>query len=70
MANFNSKLDYKTLSLIEEQLKQEKLLYKKYLNYAEMCYDSELKNLCYNASKRHKKNYKKVLNYLVNSDNQ
>lgn len=65
MANLNSKLDYKTLSLIEEQLKQEKLLYKKYLNYAEMCYDSELKNLCYKASKRHKKNYKKVLSYLV-----
>ncbi|WP_120170705.1 hypothetical protein [Thermohalobacter berrensis] len=57
-------LDYKTLLIIQEQLNHEILLYKKYLNYSHMCYDAELKNICYNSSQKHKKNFEKILSYL------
>lgn len=57
-------LDVKALGFIEEQLEQELLLYKKYLYYSEMFFDSELKNICYNSSKKHKENFNKLLTYL------
>jgi hypothetical protein len=59
-------LDIEMLSLIKKQLNFENLLHKKYLTYAEMCYDSELKNICYEAGKRHLENYKRLLSYLEN----
>lgn len=57
-------LNQKTLSLLEELMSQEMLLHKKYLNYANMLYDKELKNICYKTSQKHKENYKKILSYL------
>ena len=57
-------LDYKTLSLIEEQLNNELLLYKKYFKYSNMFFDSELKEICLKASSKHKDNYKMILSYL------
>lgn len=57
-------LHYKALLIIEEQLNQEILLYKKYLHYANMCFDSELKNICYKGSEKHKQNYNRLLSYL------
>ena len=57
-------IDCRTLYIIEEQLNQEILLYKKYLNYGEKIFDSELKNICYNASQKHKENYQAILSYL------
>jgi len=60
-------LDYKMLSLIEEQLNQELLLYKKYLAFGSMFIDSELKGVCHQASKKHKENYQSILSYLESS---
>ncbi len=65
MCNDNLKdMDYKTISLIEQQLNEETLLAKKYLNYSNLCFDSELKNICFNASQQHKKNCKAIVLYL------
>ncbi|MGF7059544.1 hypothetical protein [Brassicibacter mesophilus] len=57
-------IDCKTLHMLEDHLNQEFLLYKKCLNYGEKIYDSELKNICYNASQKHKENYQSILSYL------
>lgn len=59
-------MDRKNLSAIGNHLDKEVLLYKKYLSYGNMCYDSELKNICYKASQRHKENYENMLSYLKN----
>lgn len=69
MHNLNTEkdMDYKILSLIEEQLNNELLLHKKYLKYSNMCFDSELKELCLTASCKHKDNYKRILSYLESS---
>ncbi len=60
----NKNLDLEMLATMENQLDKEILLYKKYLAYGKMCYDAELKNLCYEASKKHKSNYEKILSFL------
>ncbi|WP_425446334.1 hypothetical protein [Dethiothermospora halolimnae] len=67
MANISSKreLDTKLLSLLEEQLNEEALLYKKYLNLAGSFLDCELKNICHEASKKHRDNYHLLLSYLI-----
>lgn len=62
--NEKGNIDSKVLSIMEEQLNQEAILYKKYLNSANSLYDSELKNICQKASDNHKKNYLRLLSYL------
>lgn len=57
-------LDTKILSLMEGQLNQEVILYKKYLNAAEKAYNAELKSIFYESSKKHKCNYQNLLSYL------
>ena len=49
---------------MEEQLNQEAILYKKYLNSANQIIDSEFKKNFYEASEKHKENYLKILSYL------
>ncbi len=49
---------------LKKHLERELLLSKKYILYSNMCYDSELKNLCFNASQIHKKNYENILKHL------
>lgn len=58
------RMDTQMVSLMEEQLNQEALMYKKYLSFAEKIYDSELKNILYTASEKHKGNYLNILSYL------
>ncbi|KNF09582.1 hypothetical protein CLPU_2c00330 [Gottschalkia purinilytica] len=57
-------LDEKSISLVKEQLNNEYVLYKKYLNYSNMIFDSELKNICYESSLKHKDNYQSIVSYL------
>lgn len=66
MDNNGSKaiIDTKMIGLMEEQLNQEAILYKKYLNSAEQIFDSDLKNIFYEASEKHKNNYLNILSYL------
>ncbi len=58
------RMDTQMMSLMEEQLNQEALMYKKYLSFAEKVYDSELKNIFYDGSEKHKGNYLNILSYL------
>ncbi len=58
------RMDTQMMSLMEEQLNQEALMYKKYLNFAEKIYDSELKNIFFEAGEKHKQNYLDILSYL------
>lgn len=58
------RMDTQMMSLMEEQLNQEALMYKKYLSFAEKAYDSELKSILYDASEKHKGNYLSILSYL------
>ncbi|SCG82016.1 hypothetical protein DW1_0396 [Proteiniborus sp. DW1] len=57
-------VDCKTLHLLEELLNQELLLSKKCSSYSNTIFDSELKNICYNAGKMHEDNYRLLLSYL------
>ncbi|WP_202711056.1 hypothetical protein [Sporosalibacterium faouarense] len=57
-------LDTKMLAIMEEQLDQEAILFKKYLNAAEKVYDAEIKSIFLQASKDHKHNYESLLTYL------
>ncbi len=57
-------LDTKMMSLMENQLNYEAILYKKYLNSANQIIDSELKRSFYEASEMHKENYLNILSYL------
>ena len=66
MINEQSKksLDKKMMSLMEEQLNHEAILYKKYLNSASQIIDNEFKKGFYEASEMHKENYLNILSYL------
>lgn len=57
-------LDVKTITLMEEQLNQEAIIYKKYLNALDNTYDNEIKEIFYEASEKHKRNYLNILSYL------
>lgn len=59
-----TRMDSQMVSLMEEQLNQEALMYKKCLNFAEKIYDNELKNIFNEASEMHKGNYLNILSYL------
>ena len=60
----SKKLDSNNLKVLEDQLTHESLLAKKFSNYATNCTDTELKNLCQQASQQHKQHYNELLNYL------
>lgn len=60
----SKKLDSNNLKVLEDQLTHESLLAKKFSNYANNCTDTELKNLCEQASQQHKQHYSELLNYL------
>lgn len=66
MQNNNSKpqLDSNNLKVIEDQISYEALLTKKYKEYADMCTDQNLKNLCTDASNTHKQSFTSLKNYL------
>lgn len=59
-----NKLESNNLKVLEDQLNYECLMNKKFSNYAEYCTDTELKNLCQQASTKHKQHYDNLLNYL------
>lgn len=54
----------KELSYLEDTIKAEKQIVKKYQSYASMLMDANLKDLCDKAAKRHEQQYKTLLNNL------
>jgi len=58
-------MDSQMLHFIDEQLQEELLMQKKYVNYSNQLFDSELKDICISGSKKHKENYDSILNYLT-----
>lgn len=66
MQNTNQKpqLESNNLKVIEDQISYETLLTKKYKDYADMCTDQNLKNLCTQSSAVHKQNFDSLKNYL------
>lgn len=59
-------MDRKMLESIDLRLEEELLMYKKYINYINLLYDGEFKNICIYASQKHKENYKNIMNYIIN----
>jgi len=62
--NEKPKLDSNNLKVIQEQLSAEALLTKKYIEYSNMCTDTNLKTLCIEASNAHKYNLQNLMSYL------
>lgn len=59
-----SKLDKQNLEVLENQLSYESMMNKKCNQYAGLCEDAQLKNICHKAAQKHKENYKTLLKYL------
>ncbi|MCM8709817.1 hypothetical protein M2651_02115 [Clostridium sp. SYSU_GA19001] len=57
-------LESNNLKVIQDQINYEALLTKKYNEYAGMCTDQNLKNLCTQASQTHKQNFDSLKTYL------
>ncbi|GIM27767.1 hypothetical protein CPJCM30710_04330 [Clostridium polyendosporum] len=57
-------LEANNLKVIQDQLNCEALLNKKCSEYASMCTDTQLKNLCNQASQVHKQNFNSLKSYL------
>lgn len=57
-------LDSNNLKVIQDQIAYEALLTKKYSEYANMCTDQNLKNLCTQASQTHKQSFDGLKAYL------
>lgn len=62
--NQKPQLDSNNLKVIQDQIAYEALLTKKYTEYSTMCTDSNLKNMCNQASQTHKQNFDSLKNYL------
>jgi hypothetical protein len=60
----STRFDAPNLKILEEQLSYESIMNKKYNQYAGLCKDAQLKNLCCEAAKKHKENYKALLSIL------
>lgn len=60
----NKQLEANNLKVIEDQLNHEALMNKKYNEYSGMCNDSQLKDLCNQASQIHKQNFNSLKSYL------
>lgn len=59
-----SRLDEPNLKVLEDQLNYEVMLNKKLNQYATYCTDPQLKNVCRQASEKHKQNFNDLLSYL------
>lgn len=57
-------LTSKELLFLEDNLRQELLLVKKYTTIAEQCSDDELKNTCLKIADQHAGHYDMLLQYL------
>lgn len=64
MANTSKQLEANNLKVIEDQLNYESLMNKKLNEYSSMCNDTQLKNLCTDASQVHKQNFNSIKTYL------
>jgi hypothetical protein len=62
--NQKPQLDSNNLKVIKDQISYEALLTKKYNEYANMCTDQNLKNLCTQASQTHKQGFDSLKSYL------
>ncbi|MCM0649891.1 hypothetical protein NBE98_16105 [Clostridium swellfunianum] len=62
--NQKPQLDSNNLKVIQDQISYEALMTKKYNEYASMCTDQNLKNLCNQASQTHKQSFDGLKNYL------
>jgi hypothetical protein len=62
--NQKPQLDSNNLKVIQDQIAYEALLAKKCNDYAAMCTDQNLKNMCTQASQSHKQNFDSLKNYL------
>jgi ferritin len=60
----SKQLDANNLKVLEDQLNYESLMNKKFSAYAQYCTDTQLKNLCQQASQKHKQHYNELFNYL------
>lgn len=57
-------LSLKEFFAIEDQLEEEMVLTKRYLDYADSCTDENLKEKCMNIALVHQKHYNTLLGYL------
>lgn len=57
-------IEANNLKVIEDQLNHEALMNKKCSEYAGMCTDTKLKDLCNQASQVHKQNFNSLKSYL------
>lgn len=65
MDNSGSKqIESNNLKVIKEQMGYESLLNKKFNVYSTQCTDTNLKNLCNEASQIHKQNFTSLKTYL------
>jgi hypothetical protein len=60
----NKQIEANNLKVISDQISYEALLNKKFSEYANMCSDANLKNLCNQASQTHKQNFNNLKTYL------
>lgn len=60
----NMQIESNNLKVIQDQIGYEALLTKKCNEYATMCTDQSLKNLCTQASRTHKQNFDSLKTYL------
>lgn len=63
-ATANKQIEANNLKVIQDQIGYEALLNKKYNEYASACTDTNLKNLCNQASQVHKQNFDSLKSYL------
>lgn len=59
-----AQLDANNLKILQDQLDYEANMNKKTSQFAELCNDQELKNLCKTVAEQHKQNYNDLFNYL------
>ncbi len=64
MAAQNKQIEANNLKVVEDQLNYESLMNKKFNEYSSMCSDTQLKNLCNQASQLHKQNFNSLKTYL------
>lgn len=60
----NKQIESNNLKVIKDQLNSESLMNKKFSQYSELCTDTNLKNLCHQASEVHRQNFNTLKSYL------
>lgn len=60
----NMQIESNNLKVLSDQLNYESLLNKKFNEYSSMCTDTQLKDLCNQASQVHKENFNTLKSYL------